>query len=417
MIRCKLSDLLDTKSGSTPPTTNEIYYKNGKIPWLTSGEVSQGIIRDNEHFVTEIAFKNTSLQIIPRGSTLIAMYGATVGQVGFLTFDSTINQAICAIMPNKNVADPRYVYYYFTCHGRSFKDLAAGSARTNISQATIQNFPLILPDMECQYRIAELLSTMDKSIATSDEIALQLANIIHLIYNYWFVQFDFPDENGRPYKSSGGKMVYNDQLKQEIPEGWECKKLINLFDFVRGTEVGSDAYADKKISDGYMRFWRVRDVGNDCKTWIDGNARNLTAVKPGDVVITLDGTVGKIGIDLDGAISGGLRHVVDHTNTISNATICAILQSDYVQESLRQYVSGRGSILAHASGALQHLAIPYDKNIFNKFQNIIQPMFDLMVNSKKQSKQLASLRDWLLPMLMNGQVEIRERKEASNDQV
>ena len=81
---------------------------------------------------------------------------------------------------------------------------------------------------------------MDKSIATSDEIALQLANIIHLIYNYWFVQFDFPDENGRPYKSSGGKMVYNDQLKQEIPEGWECKKLINLFDFVRGTEVGSD---------------------------------------------------------------------------------------------------------------------------------------------------------------------------------
>ena len=274
-----------------------------------------------------------------------------------------------------------------------------------------------MPSTNDQVSISKLSTLIDKIMQSQRQEICLLRQILSTIYNYWFVQFDFPDENGRPYKSSGGKMVYNEQLKQEIPEGWKCKKLIDLFDFMRGTEVGSDAYADKKISDDYIRFWRVRDVGNDCKTWIDGNARNLTTVKPGDVVITLDGTVGKIGIDLDGAISGGLRHVVDHTNTISNATICAILQSDYVQESLRQYVSGRGSILAHASGALQHLAIPYDKNIFNKFQNIIQPMFDLMINSKEQSKQLASLRDWLLPMLMNGQVEIRERKEASNDQV
>lgn len=129
----------------------------------------------------------------------------------------------------------------------------------------------------------------------------------------------------------------------------------------------------------------------------------------------MDGTVGKIGIDLDGAISGGLRHVVDHTNTISNATIYTILQSDYIQESLRQYVSGRGSILAHASGALQHLAIPYDKNIFNEFQNIIQPMFGLMVNCKEESKQLASLRDWLLSMLMNRQATIKEAADDNNE--
>ena len=305
------------------------------------------------------------------------------------------------ILKCKDGFDTGYIYY--AIRAMNYND---GKYRRHWSE--FKELTLPAPTLSTQRQISTSLLSIDKVINANHKLVTSAGTLINLIYNYWFVQFDFPGENGRPYKSSGGKMVYNDQLKQEIPEGWECKKLIDLFDFVRGTEVGSDAYADKKISDDYIRFWRVRDVGNDCKTWIDGNARNLTTVKPGDVVITLDGTVGKIDIDLDGAISGGLRHVVDHTNTISNATICTILQSDYIQESLRQYVSGRGSILAHASGALQHLAIPYNKNIFNKFQNIIQPMFDLMVNCKEQSKQLASLRDWLLPMLMNGQVEIKE---------
>lgn len=304
------------------------------------------------------------------------------------------------ILSCKNGFNTNYVYY--AMRALNYND---GKYRRHWSE--FKELALPTPAISEQKQISLLPSIIDQAIRNNRELTLISERLLTTIYNYWFIQFDFPDENGRPYKSSGGKMVYNDQLKQEIPEGWECKKLIDLFDFVRGTEVGSDAYADKKISDDYIRFWRVRDVGNDCKTWIDGNARNLTTVKPGDVVITLDGTVGKIGIDLDGAISGGLRHVVDHTNTISNATIYTILQSDYAQESLKQYVSGRGSILAHASGALQHLAIPYNKNIFNKFQNIIQPMFDLMVNCKEQSKQLASLRDWLLPMLMNGQVEIK----------
>ena len=280
-----------------------------------------------------------------------------------------------------------------------------------VSKSTFENIELELPDINHQNALADLLSHIDNLIINNSRLNNLCKDFVRMIYDYWFVQFDFPDENGRPYKSSGGKMVYNEQLKQEIPDGWECKKLTDLFNFVRGTEVGSDAYADKKISDDYIHFWRVRDVGDDCKTWVDGNMGNLTIVKPGDVVITLDGTVGKIGINLDGAISGGLRHAVDHTSTISSVAIYAILQSDYVQESLRQYVRGRGSILAHASGALQHLAIPYDKDIFNMFQDIIQPMFDLMVNCKEESKQLASLRDWLLPMLMNGQVKIGEQSK------
>lgn len=338
---------------------------------------------------------------------IVSQGGESAGFVNYITVPFWAGAHCYIIQPSTYSIDKRYLYFYLKSMQNHLQGSRTGSSIPGLSKSKLSSFPVLVPEISKQKKISNTLERIEDLARLNDRTTQTCSDIIRFIYDYWFVQFDFPDENGRPYKFSGGKMVYNEQLKQEIPDGWEYKKLTDLFDFIRGTEVGSDTYADKKISDGYMRFWRVRDVGNDCKTWIDGNARNLTTVKPGDVVITLDGTVGKIGIDLDGAISGGLRHVVDHTNAISNATIYTILQSDYVQESLRQYVSGRGSILAHASGALQHLAIPYDKNIFSKFQNIIQPMFDLMINCKEESKQLASLRDWLLPMLMNGQVEIK----------
>ena len=394
MIRCKLSDLLDTRSGSTPLTTNDKYYKNGRIPWLTSGEISQGIIRNNEHFVTEVALKNTSLQIIPKESTLIAMYGATVGQVGFLTFDSTINQAICAIMPNKNVADPRYVYYYFTCHGQSFKDLAAGSARTNISQATIQNFPLTLPGMKCQHRIAELLSTMDESITASDGITLQLVDIMHLIYDYWFVQFNFPDENGRPYKSSGGKMVYNDQLKQEIPEGWTVATLADVF-LIKQPEQLSKAnmssspgkhrvYGSNGIIGSYSKYnYTDSVIAVSCR----GNCGNVYRTMPKSWVTS----------------NAMVVTPLSKTVTMHNAYIMALLESLNLKSATTGSIQGQ---ITWINLSKIKIVIP-KMNTLDTFNRIADPMYELQIILEDEATKLTSLRDWLLPMLMNGQVEIK----------
>lgn len=404
-----ISDLGAIVGGGTPPTRKPEFF-NGNIPWITPDDLSSfkgRYISHGARNITTAGLRSSSATILPKGTVLFSSR-APIGYTAIAKNDLCTNQGFKSIVPYCK-HDSLFIFYLLRLLGRKIENYASGATFKEISGSTLGGVSMPIPCSQAtRNNISYYLSNIDSAIENTDLLSGKLADFITFLYNYWFVQLDFPDESGRPYKSSGGKMVYNDQLKQEIPEGWECKKLTDLFDFVRGTEVGADAYADKKISDSYIRFWRVRDVGDDCKTWIDGNANNLTIVKPGDVVITLDGTVGKIGIDLDGAISGGLRYTVDHTGIISNATIYTILQSDYVQESLKQYVSGRGSILAHASGALQHLAIPYDKNIFSKFQNTIQPMFDLMINCKEESKQLVSLRDWLLPMLMNGQVEIKE---------
>ena len=409
---CAISDLGAIVGGGTPPTRKPDFF-NGNIPWITPDDLSSFKGRYVSHGarnITTAGLRSSSATILPKGTVLFSSR-APIGYTAIAKNDLCTNQGFKSIVPYCR-HDSLFIFYLLRLLGRKIENYASGATFKEISGSTLGSVSVPIPRSQAtRNNISNYLSNIDSAIENTDLLSGKLADFITFFYNYWFVQFNFPDENGKPYRSSGGKMVYSDQLKQEIPEGWECEKLIGLFDFVRGTEVGSGAYAGKKISDNYIQFWRVRDVNSDCNTWIDGNISNLTIVEPGDVIVTLDGTVGKIGIDLDGAISGGLRHVVDHTSTISNATIYAILQSDYVQESLKQYVSGRGSILAHASGALQHLAIPYDKNIFNKFQDIIQPVFDLMINCKKQSKQLASLRDWLLPMLMNGQVKIGEQSK------
>lgn len=411
-----IKQIIPGEWGSSAPNTSSrkrvLCIRGTDIPNIAAGQIGDTPTRYVKDLSHALSHRDIVIEKSGGSSTQSTGRVAYISSAIANSDQPIVCSNFCAGLTFDNNVDHKYIYYHLLCLYKNntffnFETKTNGIHNLMLRQA-LSSIPTPSASIEYQRAVSTLLYRIDKTTTHSKRVLDLLARLISSIYDYWFVQFDFPDENGRPYKSSGGKMVYNDQLKQEIPEGWECKKLTDLFDFVRGTEVGADAYADKKISDSYIRFWRVRDVGDDCKTWIDGNANNLTIVKPGDVVITLDGTVGKIGIDLDGAISGGLRYTVDHTGVISNATIYTILQSDYVQESLKQYVSGRGSILAHASGALQHLAIPYDKNIFSKFQNTIQPMFDLMINCKEESKQLVSLRDWLLPMLMNGQVEIKE---------
>lgn len=413
MMERRLLDLLDTKSGSTPPTTNKKYYKNGRIPWLTSSEVSQGIICNNKYFITETALESTSLQIIPKESTLIAMYGATVGQVGFLTFDTTINQAICAIIPDKDIADPHYIYYYFVCNSQSLKGLATGSARTNISQATIRNFPLVLPGIEYQHRIAGLLSTMDKSLAILNDIKLRLTNILDFVYDYWFVQFDFPNENGRPYKSSGGKMVYSEQLGQEIPEGWHVSDLlstslatlikpgINKFtgtkSYLATGDVISDEIKDNPSTVTYdKRETRANMQPKPNSIWF---AKMKDSIKHIAVTDKSDDLLN------DHIFSTGFCGFQVHDNCLGYL-FAFIRQPQF--EDIKNSLAHGATQKAIGNKDLASIAIIEPTNdVLSKFESVARPILYLMNHCRQESKQLASLRNWLLPMLINGQVEIK----------
>jgi type I restriction enzyme, S subunit len=134
----KLSELFDTGAGGTPLKSHKDYYEGGNIPWLRSGEVNQRDIIECELFITEKGLKNSSARLFPKDTVLIAMYGATAGQVGILRFECSTNQAVCGIYPNKNMI-PEFLYYKFIAGKKALVDQAVGGAQPNISQIKIKN--------------------------------------------------------------------------------------------------------------------------------------------------------------------------------------------------------------------------------------------------------------------------------------
>lgn len=317
----------------------------------------------------------------------------------------------CAgIRPDESI-NSKFLFYYLVAiykTGAFFNYETRTSGIHNLMiESALSSIPFPEYSVTRQDRIAHLLSTLDDKIELNDKINRKLNELARLIYDYWFVQFDFPDEHGRPYRVSGGKMVYNDLLKRDIPEGWKAEYLNKMLTFNRGTEPGAKAYLNGKINDGCIKFYRVRDMLGTCSTWIDSEAYKLYKVAPGDVLVSFDATIGRIATCIDGAISGGIRHIYDPSKNISDAFVWQLFQSQKIQDQMQQFVSGRGSSLAHAGGVIEDLAMAYNAVLIHKYQSIIDPMYRLYVNNQLESQQLAQLRDWLLPMLMSGQVVVK----------
>lgn len=364
---------------------------NGKYPFFTCAE--QPIRIDTYAFNTD--------------AILVSGNGSKVGYVTRYKGKFNAYQRTYVLSNPQNISLD-YLYYYLKAFIRPYiNQLKHGSSIPYITLPILQNLPVLIGDYNTQHKITDVLLAIDDKIELNDKINKKLNELARLIYDYWFVQFDFPDEDGHPYRVSGGKMVYNDLLKREIPEGWTVEHLDKILTFQRGTEPGSKAYLSNKTSESCIKFHRVGDMLGNCTTWIDGSIYKLYRVKPSDVLVSFDATIGRISTCIDGAISGGIRHIYDPSERISSAFIWQLFQSQRIQDQMLQFVSGRGSSLAHAGGVIKDLAIPYNKTSIQKYQDIVNPIYQLYINNQLEFQQLAQLRDWLLPMLMSGQVVVK----------
>lgn len=155
----KLSDLSDTGAGGTPLKSHKDYYQGGNVPWLRSGEVDKKDIFECELLITEKGLKNSSARLFPKDTVLIAMYGATAGQVGILRFECSTNQAVCGILPNKNII-PEFLYYKFMAGKQALVDQAVGGAQPNISQIKIKNTLVPFISLKEQQTIVKKLDAL-----------------------------------------------------------------------------------------------------------------------------------------------------------------------------------------------------------------------------------------------------------------
>ena len=214
----ELGNIVSIYNGSTPSTTNEEFW-NGDIIWVTPKDLSdqnQKYISEGERKITRKALSKTKL--LPKGTVLLSSR-APIGLLSISLTELVTNQGFKNIVVDEKLLNNEFLYYNLKLRKNELNNLGTGTTFKELSKSTLEKFKINLPDLPTQRSIAKVLSDLDAKIELNNKINEELEAMAKTLYDYWFVQFDFPDANGRPYKSSGGKMVYNAELKREIPEG------------------------------------------------------------------------------------------------------------------------------------------------------------------------------------------------------
>ena len=392
-------------SGLTPLRSDVKFWKNGDIPWLKTEQLGVRYIYDTNEKITNSALSNTSIKVNPKNTLSIAMYGEgrTRGNVSILKNEMTTNQACCNVVINETKADYKFVYYFLKMRYHQLRNLSSG-VRKNLNSNDIKNFEIVLPKSILeQKKIVSILSFLDSKIELNNKINAELESMAKTIFNYWFVQFDFPDENGKPYKSSGGKMVWNDKIKREVPEGWDVSVLRKVAKIILGQSPKGDSYNQEK--NGTPLLNGPADYENGLLLPKVYTTEPTRFCQKDDLVFCIRATIGKLTFSEDSFCLGrGVAAVRPNNSYLLELTYFHILQ-----EIERFKKQATGSIIKGIikEDIVDSLFILPPINVTLEFHKFVSPLFIKSRHINFENHNLSELRDFLLPMLMNGQVKVK----------
>ncbi|WP_298641989.1 restriction endonuclease subunit S [uncultured Cardiobacterium sp.] len=304
-------------------------------------------------------------------------------------------------------------YIYYLLKNLKLNEYKTGSGVPTMNRNHLHPLKIkAFTDSKYQQSIAAVLSALDKKIALNKQINARLEEIAKTLYDYWFVQFDFPDANGKPYKSSGGEMVFDETLKREIPKGWEVKKIESILTIGSGFPFNSKDYTDrgkyqivtiKNVQDTYLDLTKTDKVGK-----IPNNIKEFCILKKGDILISLTGNVGRICF-------------VDMNNLLLNQRVGKfICHKEYLyffyllfnrsesKERLEKLANGSSQSNLSPIEAVKDLFVCPSNIVLEQFNAKVDLLFEKLLLNQQQNYHLTQLRDFLLPMLMNGQVSVVE---------
>lgn len=407
-------------------------YSDQGVPVISVGEIREGYLKIHDHTpkVSEDTVNRLPQFVLEAGDIVFGRKGAinrnsivNAEQSGWFLGSDGIR---LRMSPEINSV---FVSYTFRSPavGRWLLQNSSGSIMPSLNQKTLDRLPVWLPEREVQDAIASLLSSIDQKIELNNRINAELEAMAKTLYDYWFVQFDFPDANGKPYKTSGGRMVYNPTLKREIPEGWEVDTLSS---WIKSDKTGD--WGKEKPEGNYtlqvdcIRGADINGLNGNGK--IDAPVRfileknNHKLLAPFDFVIEISGgsptqSTGRMAYITDDVL-GRFPHPLICSNfckAISLHSKDLFYCFAYLWNSLYENgilfgwegkTSGIKNLLFDAFVTKYHVPIP-PSQLAKQFFDFAAPLEQKKQFLLKENSKLETLRDWLLPMLMNGQVTVR----------
>jgi type I restriction enzyme S subunit len=386
----RLSDFCEVIGGGTPSTKVDKYF-NGGIPWITPRDLTnfnKRFISRGERNITELGLVNSSARILPKNSILLTSR-APIGYLAIAENQITTNQGFKSLIVNPAIADFNFVFYLIKSNIEKIKSFGTGTTFAEISGSVVKDLKFSIPDLPTQTAIAEILSSLDDKIELNNKINQELEDLAQTLFKRWFIDFEFPNENGDPYKSSGGEMV--DSELGEIPKGWGVRKFENIVKISTGKGVNkSNFQVDGEYpvigANGIMGFYTNYNI-------------------EGFRVLT--GRVGTLGT---------VRISNEKAWTSDNVLICEPFYKEYnhysffIMKDFDFNSLNRGStqpLITQSDLKLQTILLP-QKNILTLFQNQMDYCLSMLENNYSENKNLIKIRDTLLPKLISGELEVSQ---------
>lgn len=385
-------------SGGTPSRKRDEYFSanySGHL-WVKSKELLDRSIATTEETITDEGLKKSAAKYFPAQTVLVAMYGANVCQLGWLANPATVNQAICGLVADENKADWRYLFYALLQERAKLVTKAQGAAQQNLNQDAIRDFELPVPDLSTQRKIAGILSAYDDLIENNLRRIKILEDMAQSLYREWFVHFRYPGHES-------AKFV--DSPVGQIPKGWEVKKLETLY---RTSSGGTPSRKNLEYYEEGTIDWVKTGELNDCfvlssdeKITAQALSKSSAKLFPANtVLIALYGaTIGRLGI-----LS---------REAATNQACCAILEVEQPFGRAFAYLTlllRRPDIIGLRLGAAQQNisqatlrdfeVICPPNSLLQKFNQRVEPIFDLLLNLQYRNQNLRQTRDLVLPTLI-----------------
>jgi len=382
-----------------------------------------------DSFISENVFLNyASKYPYPKKGDILISAAGTVGKT--VIFDGSPayfqDSNIVWIDNDETQITNKYLYYYYqTNPWRKSK----GSTITRIYNDDLRGIVVNFPDIKSQNRVTEVLSKLDEKIQNNIKINNELEKIARTVFDYWFIQFEFPDKSRKPYKSSGGEMAWSKDLKREIPEGWKVLGLASLIDESKNGDWGSESISEESTKCFCIRGADINGLNgienfNPPVRYIDKSHTNRQ-LKADDLIIEISGGSPTQSTGRMAHISQDVLARLDNKVVCSN--FCKAISLNKTKLSYivsrywaRLYVSGTFFNHEGKTSGIKNLlfdqlakdvkiALPTDENLINEYYELEKSIDKQKQNILVQNKELIKLRDWLLPMLMNGQVKVSDK--------
>ncbi len=382
------------RSRHRPRNDSSLY--GGKYPFFQTGDVKSANLYLLEYSQTYNEKGLAQSQQWEPG-TLCITIAANIAETAILGIHGCFPDSVIGFIANPTRADVTFIKYYIDLIKLDMQQVSHGTTQDNLSLEKLLRFEFVVPCLQEQHKIASVLSAYDNLIENNLRRIKILEEMAQNLYREWFVKFRFPGhQNARFVDSPLGK----------IPERWEVRELSEFVDFERGVEPGSKNYKSQ-LEDGHVPFLRVGDLGKrQSNIFVESTLSKNRLLKPDDIAITMDGTVGIVAMGLVGAYSTGIRRVVPKNNCpIGSAFLFQLLNSDSLQAIIQAHA--KGTTIKHASSSIgQMVFLLPTRDETDVFEKQAGPLIRSALLFQRRNNTLRRTCDLLLPKLISGEVDV-----------